>query len=59
MREIEVGYATAVRELIDKQATDDGLWFAAVTASEAYLQQELRKLHALAEKLSDRVLDSS
>lgn len=32
--------------LVDKQAEDDGLWFVAVTAPEAYLQQELRRLHA-------------
>lgn len=32
-------------ELVDKQAKDEGLWFKAKTAPEAYLQQELRKLH--------------
>lgn len=31
--------------LVQKQAEDDGLWFIAQTAAEAYLQQELRKLH--------------
>lgn len=41
---------SAVRELVDKQAEDEGLWFQAETAPEAYLQQELRKLHALIEK---------
>jgi hypothetical protein len=34
-----------IRALVDQQAEDDGLWFMAETASEAYLQQELRKLH--------------
>jgi hypothetical protein len=34
----------------DRQAEDEGLWFEAQTASEAYLQEELRKLHALIEK---------
>lgn len=34
-----------LKELVDKQAEDDGLWFVARTAPEAYLQQELRKLH--------------
>ena len=34
-----------VQSLIDRQAKDDGLWFKAATAPEAYLQQELRKLH--------------
>ena len=31
------------------QAEDDGLWFVAQTASEAYLQQALRHIHALIE----------
>lgn len=37
------------RMLIDAQAKDDGLWFAARTAPEAYLQQELRRLTAAIE----------
>lgn len=40
---------TAALELAQRQATDEGLWFAATTASEAYLQQELRRLHAAIE----------
>lgn len=36
--------------LVDKQAEDAGLWFQAKTAAEAYLQQELRRLHAVIEK---------
>ena len=39
--------------MVDEQAEDDGLWFQAETAPEAYLQQELRKLHALIEGDSD------
>jgi hypothetical protein len=39
----------AIQELVDKQADDEGLWFEAETAAEAYLQQELRKLHAAIE----------
>lgn len=35
--------------LVHKQAKDDGLWFIARTAPEAYLQQELRKLHGAIE----------
>lgn len=35
--------------LVHKQAEDDGLWFIARTAPEAYLQQELRKLHGAIE----------
>ena len=34
---------------VNKQAEDEGLWFEARTAPEAYLQQELRNLHALIE----------
>ena len=40
-----------IRTITDKQAEDEGLWFAAVTAPEAYLQQELRKLHSAIEAL--------
>ena len=35
----------AAKALVDKQAEDEGLWFIAETAAEAYLQQELRRLH--------------
>lgn len=45
---------TEIRALVDKQAEDEGLWFEAETAPEAYLQQELRKLHALIEDITDR-----
>ena len=38
-----------VRRLVDEQAEDEGLWFLAATAPEAYLQQELRRLHAMIE----------
>ena len=37
--------------LVHQQAEDEGLWFIARTAPEAYLQQELRLLHALIEEL--------
>ena len=39
-----------IRELVDEQAEDEGIWFQAKTAPEAYLQQELRKLHKLIEE---------
>ena len=39
-------YVYELRAVVDRQAEDDGLWFTAQTAPEAYLQQELRKLHA-------------
>ena len=40
----------AAREIVDEQAEDDGLWFVARTMPEAYLQQELRRLHAAIEE---------
>lgn len=43
------GEPDAVRKLVAKQAEDTGLWFVAATAPEAYLQQELRRLHAAVE----------
>ena len=39
----------AIRALVNEQAEDEGLWFIAEAAAEAYLQQELRKLHAVIE----------
>jgi hypothetical protein len=38
-----------LKTLTAAQAEDDGLWFQAATAPEAYLQQELRRLHAAIE----------
>ena len=32
-------------KLVQDQALDEGLWFVAERVTEAYLQQELRKLH--------------
>ena len=40
-----------VQKLNHEQAEDEGLWFESKTASEAYLQQELRKLHDAIESL--------
>jgi hypothetical protein len=43
-----------LRALVDRQAEDEGLWFLnPKTAPEAYLQQELRKLHAAIEETED------
>lgn len=39
-----------LRQKVAQQAEDEGLWFRAATAPEAYLQQELRKLHAAVEE---------
>ena len=36
-----------MKAVVNEQALDDGLWFVATTAPEAYLQQELRRLHAV------------
>lgn len=44
---------SAALALVRKQAEDDGLWFQAATAPEAYLQQELRKLHAAVEGVTE------
>jgi len=41
----------ALIELVKRQAWDDGLWFIAQTAPEAYLQQELRRLHDATESV--------
>ena len=38
-----------LREAVNSQAEDEGLWFEAKTAPEAYLQQELRRLHEIIE----------
>ena len=46
----------AAREVVAEQAEDEGLWFVARTAPEAYLQQELRRLHAAIE--GDRLTTS-
>lgn len=43
------GAGGPVARIVDEQAKDEGLWFIAETAAEAYLQQELRRLHAAIE----------
>lgn len=40
---------SSAERLVAEQAEDQGLWFIAQTAPEAYLQQELRRLHAAVE----------
>jgi len=44
--------ANTAHSIVSEQAIDDGLWFDAQTAPEAYLQQELRRLHAAVESFS-------
>ena len=41
------------QRIVNEQAEDDGLWFVAVTAPEAYLQEELRRLHAAIEESTE------
>jgi len=41
--------AEAMRLAVNQQARDEGLWFVAETAPEAYLQRELRRLHGAIE----------
>ena len=38
-----------IRQVVDEQAENEGLWFEAQTAPEAYLQFELRRLHKVIE----------
>ncbi len=38
-----------LKTIVEKQAEDEGLWFISETVPEAYLQLELRKLHAAIE----------
>lgn len=45
--------AEAVYQLVQKQAEDEGLWFIAETAPEAYLQAALRELHAAVERAAE------
>jgi len=39
-----------ILKLVNNQAEDEGLWFEAKTAPEAYLQHHLRLLHATIER---------
>jgi hypothetical protein len=50
---------TRIKTLVDEQANDPGLWFQAQTASEAYLQQELRRLHEAIEGVSSRQIGAN
>lgn len=46
-----------LRQLVEEQAEDEGLWFIAQYASEGYLQHELRRLHAEVERVTRWVDD--
>lgn len=41
-----------MKQLIEMQSNDEGLWFVATHATEAYLQNALRQLHDAGEKLT-------
>src|SRR5579885_397928 len=43
----------AIQAVVNEQAESDGCWFVAKYATEAYLQQELRRLHAVIEGTGD------
>jgi len=40
-----------IQKVVDQQAEDEGLWFISQTCPEAYLQSELRRLHAVIERV--------
>jgi hypothetical protein len=44
-------HIAVIRKMVNRQAEDEGLWFDAKYASEAYLQKALRKLHAVIESV--------
>lgn len=50
---------TNAQTVVDEQSEDEGLWFVATTAPEAYLQQELRRLHAVIEGIDSEDTDGS
>lgn len=41
-----------LQAIVDAQAEDEGLWSIAETAPEAYLQRQLRTLHAAVEQFT-------
>ena len=49
-KEADKFIAIMLLQTVAQQAEDKGLWFDAKTAPEAYLQQELRRLHAMIER---------
>jgi len=49
MTELDLRKLKSIIALVNEQAEGYGLWFEAVYATEAYLQQELRRLHSVIE----------
>jgi len=52
-RDARIAELEAARALAAAQAEDEGLWFEAETAPEAYLQAALRRMHAVVEGSPD------
>lgn len=52
-------YLSIIRAVVDAQAEDEALWFEAKTVPEAYLQAELRQLHACIERYTESKAESS
>ena len=50
MNDFKIEKLNAIKKLVDEQAFDEGLWFIAEHATEAYLQNALRDLHASVEE---------
>lgn len=50
-------FLRSARMITARQAVDEGLWFQVETATEAYLQEALRKLHLAVAK--DRPVSNS
>lgn len=47
-----------IQELVDLQASEDGLWCVSDSATEVYLQDRLRTLHAAIEATDAQGIDS-
>lgn len=47
--------ALELRRVVEEQARDEVLWVSAQTASEGYLQHELRRLHYEVERATHRL----
>ena len=54
--ELQSSEGATIRVLVDEQAKDEGLWFAAQSAAEAYVQAELRRLHEVIEGKSGEAI---
>lgn len=50
MRDTVMEREQALKRLVAEQAEDEGLWAPATNIQTAYLQQELRRLHAAIEE---------